>query len=145
MRCNRSRLAFGSFGAALALDLRRVATSQPCVWIGNHFHFVLYLVSSDTHEAECVSSVRRPVVLGTKTNLALLVFLLVIPANGLDAWLCRFFVEPDRREHAPSDLDAVLRSALALVRHHLNAVASVSQRRLVRHVVNLVMRVAVVR
>ena len=52
---------------------------------------------------------------GTKADIALFVFLLVIPAQRRTPGFCRPGVEANRREQSPGRLNASLGGALALV------------------------------
>src|SRR5688572_21213887 len=72
-------------------------------------------LSADAHQTEGVCTVARPVMLWPQPDVSLLVLLFVIPAQRIDARLCRRVVEPDRWERAPAGFDASLGSALALV------------------------------
>ena len=78
---------------------------------------LLRFLISNTHHAEGIGAVRCPVVLGTKPDVAGLVVLLMIPAEGIDAGRAGFGIEPDRRKQPATSLDFFHGGALALVGH----------------------------
>src|SRR5690554_6181656 len=87
--------------------------------------FLAGLFVGNTHHAEGVSAVARPVMVGAKPDVAVVLrFLLVIPAKGLAPGFGTDFIEPDGAEHAPGRFNAHASRALALVLDHLNGVAS---------------------
>jgi hypothetical protein len=68
-------------------------------------------VRTNASEAERISAMARPVMFGAKANAAILVFLLVIPAERFQASRSRRYllrisafwsVEPDRRKMTPA-------------------------------------------
>src|SRR6516165_11543436 len=70
---------------------------------------------TNSHQAEGVGSVAGKIVFRAKSNVALLVFLLMVIAQAGNSRLCRFFVEKTRRQNAPHSLDPLHCRAGALI------------------------------
>src|SRR6476661_765136 len=96
----------------------------------------------------------RPVMVRPQTDASLVVLLLVVPAERFDTGRCGWCglvicalgrVEPDRWEVSPASFDTLLCRALALIRNHGHVVASRLERRFVRDIEQLFVRLAVVR
>src|SRR5690606_31339531 len=71
-----------------------------------------------THQSEGVRAMARPIMLRAKPDVAVFVFLLVIPAQCIEPTAAAFLVEPDMREYPASGFHTPHRSALALVFNH---------------------------
>src|SRR5947209_6223124 len=83
------------------------------------------LLVHHSHQAECICSMRRPIVFRPHANIAHFVFSLVIEAERLESGLRRTFVEPASRKHAASSLYSHHRSAGTLVLDHIDFKAGV--------------------
>jgi hypothetical protein len=60
---------------------------------------------ANSHQAEGIGSVARKIVFRPKSNMPLLVFLLMVIAQAGNSGLRRFFVEDAERQNAPDSLD----------------------------------------
>ena len=67
----------------------------------------------------------RKIVFRSKSNMPLLVFLLMIIAQAGNSGLSRFFIEETERQNAPHSFDPLHRRTGALIRNHHNIKAHV--------------------
>ena len=81
-----------------------------------------------TRQYFCVTceAMARPIVVRTKSDVAGLVALLVIPADCIKPRLRCLSIEPDARKQASCSLNALHRSALALVVYCFSLEASLA-------------------
>src|ERR1043165_505998 len=88
---------------------------------------------------------RRPIMFRAKPDIPYGVAFLMVEPERITPALSRFRVEPHAREPAARFLDAGLSCALPLIRHYCDRIAGRSERRLIGHVIHLILRRSIVR
>jgi hypothetical protein len=73
---------------------------------------------TNSHQAEGVGSVARKIVFRAKSNMPLLVFLLVVIAQAGNSGVSRFFIEKTERQYAPHSFNPLHCRAGTLVGYH---------------------------
>ena len=80
----------------------------------------------------------RPIMFWAETNVAFVVFLLVIPAKNIETTVCCFLIEPDGWKHSARGLNPHSCCAFALNGNDSHIIASITKRAFKEHVMHVV-------